>query len=212
MLNKNCIIIFLSYILSGCSAVDIVETNDPHMKIEQALLLINSNRPIPADKLIVQAIRIFKESNDSIGLVRAYRLRGDFLISSQVENNENFFNKYGFILDGKIYDNRHEKAIDYFIITKNLIKADKRNLYSALTQIHMKLAKTYSDHTNNHKEVCDNLETSKKYYNIRDKSIPDNLLVTLVFGHKSYNEFYKEFNTKHHCKAGLNETSSLIIP
>jgi hypothetical protein len=86
MKKLNLIILFSYLILTGCSAMFVPETNDPYEKLKWAQLLIErQSRPIPAERLINQAIAICKQNNDYSCLGRAYILYWEFFRSSLID-------------------------------------------------------------------------------------------------------------------------------
>ena len=196
---KLILMFLLSAFIFGCSAVGVVATNNPHKKIDQAVSLINSNRPIPADTLIAQAIEIFENKNDHAGLFRAYEAKTTLLLSKAVENNESFFRKSGFTGDGKIYGQRHEKAIEYFLKITDIIKNNSRNPYPALTLIHIKITEIYSNYLNNKVGTCNNLKIAKTNHDLNHKTKSEKRSTVLAAGYETFDVFYNSFNTKHKC-------------
>lgn len=195
----NIIVLILLISLTGCSAVGIVETNDPHRKIEQAIYLLNTeNRPIPADKLLAQSINIFKQKNDQMGLVRAYRARGHFLLSNSVKNNSKFFINNGFFIDGNIYEKREEKAIEYFLKVRSILEEDSRSLYSAKTQINMTLTEMYSKYFNNSTHICKHLKEAIFYHSkFQENSYGEN--VAPLSGYSKFIDFESKYNMEYQC-------------
>jgi hypothetical protein len=56
-------------------------TSDPERKLGWAKELYqNQNRPIPAERLIKEAIEIYQERGDQLGLAQAHRAYGVFLL------------------------------------------------------------------------------------------------------------------------------------
>ena len=194
-------ILILTFVISlaGCSAVGIVETNDPHEKIEQAMYLLNTEkRPIPADKLLAQAINTFEQQHDQMGLVRAYRARGHFLLTDSVKNNSKFFINNGFFIDGKIYDKREEIAIEYFLKVHAILDNDPRPLYSAKTQINMTLTEMYSKYSNTPKNVCKYLKEATFYHSkFQEESQDEN--VAPLSGYDRFIDFESKYTTQYQC-------------
>jgi tetratricopeptide (TPR) repeat protein len=103
-----------SIILGGCEALLVPATSDPLEKLNSAeYLFMKANRPIPAEKLILDAIKIYQERDDPYGLGHAYREYGDFLYSDAVSKLGWFYVKNGFLNKSITYDNRLEKAKEY---------------------------------------------------------------------------------------------------
>jgi hypothetical protein len=75
--------------LFACSAAMVPYTSDPERKLGWAKELYkNQNRPIPADRLINEAIEIYQERGDQLGLAKAYSVYGTFLQSPAYHNNK----------------------------------------------------------------------------------------------------------------------------
>ena len=60
-------------ILSGCAAAGVPYTSDPAAKLADAAQLFDiQGRPLPAEKLIVEALDQYKDTNNQLGLAEAY--------------------------------------------------------------------------------------------------------------------------------------------
>lgn len=128
--------------LAGCAGVGIVATSDPQAKLSDAFQLYRTqNRPIPAQRLIFEAIEIYEDRNDAKGLADAYLLYGDFLLSDSVtEWNSRLGNKLGFLDKSVTSENRvikareyATKALEYFqVAVEQTQKTEKFDLLSNL--------------------------------------------------------------------------------
>ena len=59
--------------LSGCAGVGVVSTSDPRTKLSDARYLYShEGRPLIAERLIQEAIGIFQQTGDDVGLGEAY--------------------------------------------------------------------------------------------------------------------------------------------
>jgi hypothetical protein len=73
-------------LLAGCAAMGVVATDDPAGKLRDATALFGGYaRPLPAERLIREAIDIYEKQNDSLGLAEAYRTYGLFFRSTSIE-------------------------------------------------------------------------------------------------------------------------------
>jgi tetratricopeptide (TPR) repeat protein len=107
-------IVFTQLLLVGCAGVGIVSTSDPQAKLNDAVELYRKqNRPLPAERLIFEAIDIYQQQNDSKGLGLAYLLYGDLLLSDSVSTREDFYKKNGFKDKSVTFENRVAKSKDY---------------------------------------------------------------------------------------------------
>lgn len=103
--------------LAGCAGVGIVATSDPHEKLSDAVnLYSHQNRPIPAQRLIFEAIDIFQSRNDLKGLANAYLLYGDFLLSNSITDwnaRSGNKNEVGYLDPSITTENRVAKSREY---------------------------------------------------------------------------------------------------
>lgn len=84
-------------------------------KLEDAEHLFrNQDRPFAAELLIVEATTIFRERQDFRGLGHAYRNYGELLMSPAVTRSEALYRRDGFRDDSVTFDNRLDKAAEYF--------------------------------------------------------------------------------------------------
>src|ERR1700716_1726911 len=103
------------FLLSGCAGVGIVSASDPSIKLNDAAVLFSSkNRPVPAEKLIQEALSIYQERDDPHGLGNAHREYGDLLKSSAVVSWEPSYRRSGFLDKSIIFDNRLAKASEHY--------------------------------------------------------------------------------------------------
>jgi len=70
--------VLLLFILSGCTAVGVIATDDPYVKLKQSYQLMASNRPIPAEFNAKDALKIFIENKDAFGQAEANYFLGVF--------------------------------------------------------------------------------------------------------------------------------------
>ena len=76
--------------LASCAGVGMVYSNDPHEKLQNARVLYQQqNRPLAANRLIVEVITTCEESKDRVCLADAWVAYGVLLNSVSVERWEN---------------------------------------------------------------------------------------------------------------------------
>lgn len=135
-------------VLSGCVGVGIVATSDPMAKLHDAAdLFMRQDRPLPAERLIREAIEIFQERNDSHGLGHAHRDYGDLLRSPAIVRWEKVYRRDGFRDKSITFENRHQKSSEFFQraleyygqAVQQLKQASK---YDALTNVYFNMAWT----------------------------------------------------------------------
>jgi hypothetical protein len=117
-------------ILSGCLAVGVPYTSDPNQKLADASWLIHKSRPLPAERLIFEALETFKANGDKRGMAEAYRLYGTLL--------REFVYKWRDYYDKTVtLDNRYAKSIEYFEKVKDIYAENKAN--ANLTNIYLNM-------------------------------------------------------------------------
>ena len=135
-------LLFLIITLSGCAAALVPATSDPNKKIDYAYMLFDEQqRPLPAERLIREAIEAYGQQNNEIGLAEAYRAYGFFFRSSAVEKGRKIYEENGFLDKSATYSNRYQKSIEYFERSAKLFA--KNNMYDNLTNIYLNMGFTY---------------------------------------------------------------------
>src|SRR5258708_4975679 len=136
--------IMLSFV--GCAGIGVVDSPDPLVKLNDAACLFEKeNRPVPAQTLIIEATEIYQKRNDSHGLGNASREYGDFLRSAAVFNWRAAYSRGGFADPSITYDNRlekaseyYEKALAYYLLAETQELAAGK--YGALTNVYYNMA------------------------------------------------------------------------
>jgi tetratricopeptide (TPR) repeat protein len=174
--------------LAGCAGVGIFATSDPAAKLRDARdLYSRQDRPLPAERLIQEAIEIYQANNDQLGLADAYRTYGIFLSSESVRagRSSRFYMESGFLDKSVGYFSRYAKAIEYFEKAGAIFLEHKR--FDALTNVNMNMAFTY-DWMENKEAACRAFDRSLE--NDRD-NLAQNPSATIVLpkAFKTYDEF-----------------------
>jgi hypothetical protein len=113
------ILFCLAFFLSGCSAMGVVETNDPNEKLIQASHLMANGRPIPAERIALEALQIFQGKQDAMGLGEANLFLGQFYKAKSGWGN---VNKDEFLDKSIEYIN---SSIDSFLSIQENMQASK---------------------------------------------------------------------------------------
>ncbi|MGE5768290.1 MAG: hypothetical protein ACM35H_13965, partial [Bacteroidota bacterium] len=101
--------------VAGCAATGVPKTDDPAQKLRDATMLYDQQeRPLPAEKLIQEAIEIYQARGDNLGLAEAYRQYGFFFRSETVGNNAALYASQGFLEPTATIENRYQKSAEYF--------------------------------------------------------------------------------------------------
>ena len=103
------------FILCGCAAMFVPETNDPHEKLKWANELFDRQmRPLPAERLINEAITICTKNNDRECLAQAYITYGFFFRSASILKSQKYYQENGFQDKTAKYETRYIKSKEYF--------------------------------------------------------------------------------------------------
>ena len=145
-------------LLAGCSAMGVMATSDPEVKLRDAAnLYINLDRPLPAESLIFQAIEIYQKQGNLRGLGNAYRAYGSLLFSpSMTKWGKGGIFGVNFRDPSVNYENRKEKAAEYWQMALDAYQKYepqplKSKTYDDLTNLYYVMAWTYNglkDHNN----------------------------------------------------------------
>jgi tetratricopeptide (TPR) repeat protein len=155
-------------LLLGCAAAMVPYTSDPAIKLGWSkVLLEEQDRPIPAERLIFEAIDIYKAQKDENGLAEAYRRYGIFLKSPSVRKWGDFFIKNGFLDKTVTFNTRLDKSIEYFNKAKSQFENTKS--YDMVSNVYLQLAFVY-DQKGEHRLACKSLDSSLEN-NVQYKNI-----------------------------------------
>jgi tetratricopeptide (TPR) repeat protein len=129
-------------LLLGCAAAMVPSTNDPARKLGWSkVLLEEQDRPVPAERLIFEAIEIYKAQNDENGLAESYRRYGIFLKSPSVTKWGQNFRDNGFLDKTITFDTRLDKSIEYFDKAKS--QFEKTKSYDMVSNVDLHLGLVY---------------------------------------------------------------------
>lgn len=171
---KRMLVAVLCIQLAGCAGFGIVATSNPKLKLSDAEYLFEKeNRPLPAERLIGEAIVIFKKQDNLQWLGNAYRDYGYLLTSDAVYNWRYVYRRDGFWNRSITFDNRISKARKYFL--KALVyyrgaetRLRKAGQYDLLTNLYYNMAACY-DRLGDQAKACAYFDRSLAAYdeNIR---------------------------------------------
>jgi len=157
------IILLASALLVGCSAAGVIHSNDPSVKISQAYELKSQSRPIPAQKLLQEALVIYKAENNKEGEARVYLGLGDLYKSQSYQSQAETFkrwNEYQSYSDAAKYYLKagviYEGNLDYWSLSRTYSAAgdahilngevkDSCNLYEKVEETFIKHKSTFSE-------------------------------------------------------------------
>jgi hypothetical protein len=137
----SCAVVLIS-ILAGCAAVSVPTDSDPAEKLRIAqALYTQEQRPVPAENQIQEAIEIYAQQQNTLGLAEAYRQYGLFFRSESVKKAEQYFRNNGFIERSANFDTRYSKSIEYFEKARDIYTEQKK--FDALTNLYLNMGFTY---------------------------------------------------------------------
>jgi tetratricopeptide (TPR) repeat protein len=156
-------IVFASCFLTvGCAAMGVPETNDPHEKLRWAIELLDRQmRPLPAERLINEAILICTKNNDRDCLAHAYLTYGFFFCSPSLVKWQKVYQKNGFQDKTASYETRFIKSKEYF--EKSIPIFDELGQFDALTNAYLNLGFVY-EHLDNKAGACESYTKSLENY------------------------------------------------
>jgi tetratricopeptide (TPR) repeat protein len=167
----------LLLMISGCAGIGVVETNDPLRKLDDAeYLYMRQDRPLIAERLIREATAIYQERGDAHGLANAHREYADLLGSLSGSKWEKYYREKGFQDKTVTFDNRTEKASEYYRKALDFYKqAEQQYLntakYDALTNVYFNMAWSYRM-VGEHEKSCAFYDKTVDAYNENIKRNP----------------------------------------
>lgn len=195
-MKKNILLILLAFILGGCAAVGVPTTSNPIEKLQWAKeLYSNQGRPLPAEKLINEAIVICKQDKDSECLGKAYLIYGDFLRSPSIRNMHINYKKHGFLNSNITFENRLIKSKEYF--EKAIPEFLKTKQYDLLTTVYLNIGFAHYL-LKDSKSECEAYKVSIKY-NTKNLENNPNVDISLPKGFSTYKEYVKTHQKRAGC-------------
>jgi len=185
-------------VLAGCAGVGIVAKSDPAGKLVQASELFEQqDRPLPAEKLIQEAIVSYETTSNELGLANAYRTYAFFFRSASVEGNwSEHYRQNGFLDKSATFDGRYEKSVEYLEKARKIFADYGR--FDALTTVNLNIGFTY-EVMGYSGAACEAFDRSAQ--NNRDNLQGSRAKVALPEGFATFEEFL----APHRERAGCDE-------
>jgi hypothetical protein len=104
-------------LLAACAAAGVVATSDSAKELSDAMELFDyAGRPLPAEKLIVEAIAKYRASDNELGLAEGYRVYGLFFRSKSLSEPgyKKAYSERGFLDPSATWENRYAASLEYF--------------------------------------------------------------------------------------------------
>ncbi len=184
-------------ILVGCSAMGVPASNDPATKLRQANeLFVKEDRPLPAERLIQEALDIYEKNGDQLGVAEAYRKFGFFYRSTAVERWEKVYRaETGFFDKSVTFDTRFEKSAEYF--EKSARTFEKAGVLDRAVNAEFNEGITFAL-ASKPASACEAYDKSSVMYRHAQESAP-NEKPELPPGVKSFDELVAKFKAKVPC-------------
>jgi len=115
-MKKSFVLVLAYAFLSvGCSAMAVVQTSDPYLKLKQADQLERAGRHLPAERLAKEALDIFQMEEDNTGLAHTHLFLGQFYKSNKGRGWPDRVKQSDYYIEAKNTSIlHHKKSIDAF--------------------------------------------------------------------------------------------------
>lgn len=179
-------------IFSGCAGFGVVESSNPDVKLWDAKILYSEQqRPLIAERLIFEAIDVYKERRDPHGLGHAYRTYAELLNSSSIVTWKEYYSENGFRDKTVTIDNRLTKSKEYATKALEYYKQAETHhrdagRFDALTNVYFNMSNSYNmvdDRLNSCRALDQSLEA-----NAENTQRNPSAEVNIPSGYKSYSE------------------------
>jgi tetratricopeptide (TPR) repeat protein len=176
----------LGLILAGCAAAGVVESNDPAVKIRQAVELYNrQGRYMPAKRLFDEAMTIYQAKGDELGVAEVHRQLGfyyqsHFPKSGPVLLPDDFTGTTGGI------ENRYLIAMEHF--EKALALFTKHKQFDTAANVYYSMGTNYYLGQKNVPAACAAFDKTLEA-NSQAQALNPNRVVNLPAGVRSYADF-----------------------
>ena len=198
---SNLAALLMILFLIGCTAIHVPSTDDPNKKIKDALdLVLKQERPIPAEKLLHEAIEIFQKNGDSKGLAAAYRAYGVFFQSKAVNDMKEAYEGNGFLDKSVNFSDRYTKALEYFDKAESI--SEKAQDYNLLSNIAYNKAVNYQT-TGDSANACQSHKASLEWNRKAHEKNPSMKFYIPGMGHVTF-EKYRDFYIKYMKELGCD--------
>jgi tetratricopeptide (TPR) repeat protein len=156
MTSRWLIALAIVLIAAGCSAVGVVESSDPRVKIAQAEEMQTLGRFTVAQRLLFEALDIYGKRGDETGIAESYRRLGYFY-QAPIPRQSLVPDEFGETTNG--VQTRYLKAIDYY--EKSLVLVQKLGLAERQANLYWLMAETYLGRLGDKAAGCASLEKAR---------------------------------------------------
>ncbi|MGA2781139.1 MAG: hypothetical protein ABSF13_04380 [Smithella sp.] len=187
--------IFVLSLFWGCAAAGVPYTSDPHAKIGNANYLLDVGRPLPAERLIFEAMDAFQKEGNRHGMADAQWTYGLFLSSVAVESMKKHYREKGFRDVSVNFDNRFRKSIEY--LEKAKVYYVEQKEFGPLTNIYFKEGYCFmkiGDNETACKLFKESLIANKKFFELNPKAD-----IILPKGYANFESFVQKWQKEANC-------------
>lgn len=196
--------------ISGCAGFGIVATSDPAAKlIDAGDLFDRQDRPLPAERLIREALEIYQKQDNQLGVAEAYRTYGFFFRSPSVEGKwSKYYRQNGFLDKSATFATRYAKSVEYFEKARAIFAEHKR--FDALTNVDLNMGFTYVA-MGNTRAACQAFDRSFENYRDNLRQTPGARPV-VPKGFVSYEEFLADRKERYGCAIEPGASRATLAP
>ena len=190
-------LLFSILAFAGCAAFGVPATSDPAGKLRDATALFDrQDRPLPAERLIREAIEVYQKNGDQLGVAEAYRTYGFFFRSRSVGGKwSKFYRDNGFLDRSATFDARYIKSIEYFEMARAIYSAHQR--FDALTNVDLNMGFTF-ELMGDRQAACQAFDRSRQDHTEMLRRNPDAKIELQGFS------TYEQFLAPHRQRAGCS--------
>jgi hypothetical protein len=181
--------------LAGCAAMGVIATSDPMKELGNAVGLFDHGRPLPAERMIVDAIEQCQKIGQPACDGEAYRVYGLFFQSAAVTEYMYFYREHGFLDKSATWDTRYQASISYF--RRAAVIAEETERYDVVSNIHYHIGRDFS-YMHNTASACAEFDQSLGAHAEFQRKNPS-ATVRLVEGHGSFGDTIAEIKRKIGC-------------
>ena len=174
----------LLLVLAGCSAVGVIESSDPMVKLQQSDEMIRQGRYTRAQQLYREALEIFQARNDQAGVAETYRNLSFFYRTPLPSNRMAIVpNDFSGMTNG--IETRYYISIDY--AKKALAIFESLQAYDKISNVHFTMGQSYFLLFNDKQSACQAFRDSREATR-KSRAKDPNLQVNLPQGYKTFEE------------------------
>lgn len=181
--------------LAGCAAMGVVATSDPMKELGNAVGLFDHGRPLPAERMIIDALARCEKANNAVCDGEAYRVYGLFFQSAAVTEYVYFYQEHGFLDKSVTWDTRYEASILYF--RKAAVIAQETDHYDVVSNIDYHIGRDF-EYMHDTASACAEFDQSSNAHEEFQRKNP-RATVRLVEGHGSFGDTIAEIKRKIGC-------------